>query len=43
MITYCNTVIRTFLIGCHIFLDSLLPECFYEAMLLDVLLSNNHI
>ena len=42
MIVYCNTVITMFLLAI-IFLDSLLPECYYEAISLDILLSNHHI
>ena len=39
---YRNVIVIVFLIGYHIFCTSL-PECYYEAILLDVLPSNHHI
>ena len=42
MITYYNIIVIVFLIGYHI-LDSLLPECYYEAISLGVLSPNHHI
>ena len=37
-----NVIVIVFLIGYHIFC-TLLPECYYEAILLDVLPPNHHI
>ena len=42
MIKYCCNIVRVFLIGYYIF-GTLLPECYYEAILLDVLPPNHHI
>ena len=39
---YHNVIVILFLIGYHIFC-TLLPECYYEAILLDVLPPNHHI
>ena len=39
---YHNVIVIVFLIGYHIFC-TLLPECYYEAILLDVLPPNHHI
>ena len=41
MIKYCYIIVIVFLIGYHIFC-TLLPECYYEAILLDVLPPNHH-
>ena len=42
MIKYCCIIAIVFLIGYHIFC-TLLPECYYEVILLDVLPPNHHI
>ena len=39
---YHNVIVIVFLTGYHIFC-TLLPECYYEAILLDVLRYNHHI
>ena len=39
---YNTTIVIMFLIDYYIF-DTLLPECYYEAILLDVLPPNHHI
>ena len=40
---YHNVIVMVFLIGYHMFFDTLLPECYYEVILLDVLPPNHHI
>ena len=43
MIMYCCIIVIVFLIGYYIFFGTLLPECYYETVLLDVLPPNHHI